>query len=389
MEGNGWRRAARVAVAGAVLTLVAGGGVLAVPGVAAGIGAGAGIPVDGLAGVGAAAADPTVRGFDVYRHDPATLLSQQAAAGRRFVWVKASEGRDYVDATFGTRYAEAGRLGLVRGAYHFARPDTSSGTQQANWLVDRTTARGGAWRADGRTLPGALDLEAYPVKLAPCYGKTPAQIVAWVGEFSRQYERRTGRTPIIYTTTPWWRDCAGNSTAFAGTHDLWLARHGSTMGPLPGGWSRARVWQHSATPFDQNVWFGTEAQLRSWARSVPAGINRYRNAATGRCLTASASGAVTAARCSTSKSQSWAVSGVNMVTLRNRLTGRCLDSDRRGRVAAVRCTGTATQRWWVGYLPGGVRKFVDPDTMRTLDVTRAGVAVTVPASKAASQRWIR
>lgn len=328
---------------------------------------------------------PTVPGMDVYRGTPLGLLATQAAAGRRFVWVKATEGSDFADAGFTDRYEQASRLGMLRGGYHFARPDTSSGTQQARWFV----ANGGGWSADGRTLPGALDLEAYPVKLDYCYGKSANRMVSWIGEFSREYERLTGHPPVIYTNTPWWRDCTGNSGAFAGSNALWLANHGSVPAPLPGGWSAPRFWQHSATPFDQNVWFGTEAGLRSWASLVPAGVNRYRNRLSGRCLTASASGAVTVARCGASKSQSWAVTGAQMVTLRNRLTGRCLDSDRAGRVRAAACSGTPSQRWWVGYLPAGVRKFVDPDTGRTLDVNRKGVVVTAAASPSRSQRWQR
>lgn len=389
MERWGWRRAVvggGSAVLAAGLALTAGADV----GMGAGkVSGGAAGVVPGMTNVSTRVDGPTVPGLDVYRGTSTELLAREAANGRRFVWVKATEGSDYADAGFAGRYAEATRLGMVRGAYHFARPDTSSGTQQANWFVDQTARYGGVWRPDGRTLPGALDLEAYPVKLGYCYGKSPNQIVAWVAEFSRQYERRTGHTPVIYTNTPWWRDCTGDSRAFADSHALWLANHGSSPSPLPGGWSAARFWQHSATPFDQDVWFGTEAELRNWARRVPAGINRYRNSSTGRCLTAAASGTVTTARCSGSKSQSWGVAGSQMVTLRNRLSGRCLDSDRAGRVRAVRCAGTPSQRWWVGYLPGGVRKFFDLDTGRTLDVNRKGVVVTMPASRAPSQRWQR
>ncbi len=380
MKRSGWLARGSVVVAAAGLTLAAGVG--AVSGASGASGTGAGVVPGRVDG-------PAVPGLDVYRGTAVELLAGEAARGRRFVWVKATEGSDYADAGFAARYDEATRLGMLRGAYHFARPDTSSGTQQANWFVDQTVRHGGGWRADGRTLPGALDLEAYPVKLGYCYGKSPNQIVAWVAEFSRQYERRTGHTPVIYTNTPWWRDCTGDSRAFADSHALWLANHGPSPAPLPGGWAAARFWQHSATPFDQNVWFGTEAGLRSWARSVPAGVNRYRNRLSGRCLTAAASGVVTTARCSASKSQSWAVTGSQMVTLRNRLVNRCLDSDRAGRVRAVRCAGTPSQRWWVGYLPGAVRKFVDLDTGRTLDVNRKGDVVKMPASPSRSQRWQR
>ena len=45
--------------------------------------------------------------------------------------------------------------GIIRGPYHFARPGSSSGAAQARHFL----AHGGKWSGDGRTLPGAVDLE--------------------------------------------------------------------------------------------------------------------------------------------------------------------------------------------------------------------------------------
>jgi hypothetical protein len=47
---------------------------------------------------------------------------------------------------------------MIRGAYHFARPHTTSGVIQAEYFVDH----GGGWSGDGTTLPGALDIEYNP-----------------------------------------------------------------------------------------------------------------------------------------------------------------------------------------------------------------------------------
>lgn len=44
--------------------------------------------------------------------------------------------------------------GLIRGAYHVARPDQSSGNAQAAYFL----AHGGGWTGDGKTLPGAVEL---------------------------------------------------------------------------------------------------------------------------------------------------------------------------------------------------------------------------------------
>jgi GH25 family lysozyme M1 (1,4-beta-N-acetylmuramidase) len=81
-----------------------------------------------------------------------------AANGARFAYVKATESTTYVNPYFSQQYGGASQVGLVRGAYHFALPDRSSGAEQADWFA----AHGGAWSADNQTLPGALDIEYNP-----------------------------------------------------------------------------------------------------------------------------------------------------------------------------------------------------------------------------------
>jgi uncharacterized protein with LGFP repeats len=83
----------------------------------------------------------------------------------------------------------------------------------------------------------------------------------------------TGRKPMIYTTTDWWRQCTGNTSAFA-DHPLHIAAYGQTSaGTLPNGWGAYTVWQYSSTgPFvgDSNVWNGTAASLNDFAtRGTP------------------------------------------------------------------------------------------------------------------------
>ncbi len=61
----------------------------------------------------------------------------------------------YVSPEFSPQYEGATSAGLIRGAYHFAHPDESTGTAQASYFL----ANGGGWSDDGITLPGALDIE--------------------------------------------------------------------------------------------------------------------------------------------------------------------------------------------------------------------------------------
>ncbi|GLY70282.1 hypothetical protein Atai01_69010 [Amycolatopsis taiwanensis] len=49
--------------------------------------------------------------------------------------MKASEGTAYLNPMFDTNYAGSANAGLVRGGYHFALPDESSGAAQAMFFL--------------------------------------------------------------------------------------------------------------------------------------------------------------------------------------------------------------------------------------------------------------
>lgn len=55
---------------------------------------------------------------------------------------------------FNLQYTGAFDAHIIRGGYHIALPDRSSGIVQANWFV----SHGGGWSSDGWTLPGAVYL---------------------------------------------------------------------------------------------------------------------------------------------------------------------------------------------------------------------------------------
>jgi GH25 family lysozyme M1 (1,4-beta-N-acetylmuramidase) len=203
-------------------------------------------------------------GLDVSGHQKDVDWPAVARAGATFAYVKATESTTYTNPYFAKQYKGAYQAGLTRGAYHFALPDRSDGTAQANFFVDN----GGRWAADGRTLPPALDMEYNPYG-PTCYGLTPAQMVGWVRAFSDRVKARTGRHPMIYTSTAWWAQCTGDSPDFGATNPLWIPRYGSSLGRLPAGWNFHSIWQFAdqgPLPGDQNRFNGTATQLRALAK---------------------------------------------------------------------------------------------------------------------------
>ncbi len=214
-------------------------------------------------GVSPAAAAVPVRGLDVSGHQTVISWAEVRSSGAQFAYIKATEGLRVANTRFASQYNGAYQAGLIRGAYHFARPGVSSGAAQARYFA----AHGGGWSPDGRTLPGALDIEPNPSG-PTCYGLSRSAMVAWIASFTGTYHALTSRWPVIYTTRNWWSACTGGYTGFA-THDpLWVARYATSPGPLPSGWSFYTFWQyaaHGTFPGDQDIFNGSSARLRNLA----------------------------------------------------------------------------------------------------------------------------
>jgi GH25 family lysozyme M1 (1,4-beta-N-acetylmuramidase) len=201
-----------------------------------------------------------VEGIDVSSHQGNVNWSYWWGQGKRFAYVKATEGTSYRNPYFAQQYNGSYNIGMIRGAYHFALPNSSSGATQANYFA----SNGGGWSRDGKTLPGALDIEYNPYG-ATCYGKTQAGMVSWIRDFLTTYKSRTGRDAVIYTNLDWWTRCTGNTTAFASTNPLWVARYSSSPGTLPGGWPFYTFWQWTSSPIDQNRFNGDYSRLQALA----------------------------------------------------------------------------------------------------------------------------
>jgi GH25 family lysozyme M1 (1,4-beta-N-acetylmuramidase) len=184
--------------------------------------------------------------------------------GARFAYVKATEGTGYTNSYFAQQYNGSYNVGMIRGAYHFARPNLSSGATQADYFVNH----GGGWSRDGKTLPPMLDIEYNPYG-STCYGYSHSGMINWLWSFVNRMRYRTGRYVTIYTTTSWWTTCTGNYGGFAAYSPLFIARYTSTPGLLPAGWGFYTFWQYSDSgifPGDQDTFNGSYDRLVALAR---------------------------------------------------------------------------------------------------------------------------
>ena len=204
--------------------------------------------------ISTANAGRTLPGLDVagYQH-PVTKAypkgqpvgwSSVAAAGYKFVAIKATEGDYYVNPWAVTDMSAAKAAGLSVTPYHFAIPNASGGAAQAQYILEYSGYQPGT-----KTLPLMLDIEYDPYTSSDhtntCYGLTPAAMTAWVGGFVNTVKSITGLYPVIYTTADWWKTCTGGSTAF-GADPMWVAAYGFKSPPMPAGWPAWTIWQYTS-----------------------------------------------------------------------------------------------------------------------------------------------
>jgi len=226
----------------------------------------------------------TVQGIDVasFQHPSGAVINwaQVAGAGYKFAFIKATEGSYYVNPYYAGDATGAQNAGLLTAPYAFGIPNYSGGALQADYALDRAN-----YAANGRTLPLILDIEYDPYDQPvssggdgtnECYGLSTTQMVAWISAFVTEASRRTGQSPVIYTTADWWNTCTGNSAAFT-ANPLWVASYASTP-TVPTPWAGAwTYWQYTnaAKPPGISSSVTTDANwLSSTALELPAPGNQ-------------------------------------------------------------------------------------------------------------------
>ena len=201
-----------------------------------------------------------VLGIDVSSYQGVVDWASFTKVKRSFAYVKATEGSSYRNPYYASQYGGAKTAGMFAGAYHFANPSGKSGKTQATYFAKY----GGAWRNDGKTLPGVLDIEYNPYGGNMCYGLSKTKMVAWITDFLTTYKKlttRDGSSTPLPTGGP-----SAPATLPSSATPTRSGRPGGTpktgAGKLPGGWPNDTFWQYSATVIDQNRFSNTAARLK-------------------------------------------------------------------------------------------------------------------------------
>ena len=204
-----------------------------------------------------------IHGTDVSRYQTDVDWQRAKKAGISFVFIKATEGGDRLDAGFHDHWRAARAAGMPRSAYHFfyfCRP----AHEQAQWFIRNVPKEAGV-------MPHVLDMEWN--HLSPtCRVRPPAATVQREMKiFLDIIERHYGKRPIIYTTIDFYNE--NRLSEFKG-YDWWLrsvANHPDKI------YNRERFlfWQYTGTgevpgikgDADINVFNGTAAQWRAWLQA--------------------------------------------------------------------------------------------------------------------------
>lgn len=182
--------------------------------------------------------DAMPRGIDVSNWQGAIDWDAVAASGVAFAFLKASEGVTFRDPTLPRNWPAVRRVGMGRGAYHFARPNLNAAVAEARHFMDTVEAQG---VAPGDLL--ALDLEEESGSLSRAEN-VPGWALAWL----REVEQIAGYPPLLYASPSVIAEYGLSDPAFA-RYLLWLASWGSQFPACPAPWSALPIgillWQYA------------------------------------------------------------------------------------------------------------------------------------------------
>jgi GH25 family lysozyme M1 (1,4-beta-N-acetylmuramidase) len=185
-----------------------------------------------------------LHGIDVSSHQSASYDTD----GLAFVFVKATEGRTYVNPELEAQVGRAREAGLVVGFYHFLWPGNI--TEQAEHFVDKAPMEAG-------------DL------LACDWETTSSGTRASNAEKDRFIRKVKSLKPrhrvLLYCNRSFWVNV--DRTSYDGD-GLWIAQYGVARGK-PKIKAKWVIHQYTDDPVDKNVArFGSPDALREWAEGA-------------------------------------------------------------------------------------------------------------------------
>lgn len=192
-----------------------------------------------------------IHGIDVSHYqrtiDWRTVAKQEKV---HFAFIKATESIDYQDSMFQKNWEGAKEVGLIRGAYHFFRPNVS-----VEWQIKNFTQQVELEKGD---LPPVLDIEDFKNVTMPTLIE---RVRLWLIFIEEHYQVR----PIIYASLNVYEE---HLQAAFSEYPVWIARYNRIAPPENTNWL---FWQYSDYTtmdgvlgnVDKNVFGGSLSELEA------------------------------------------------------------------------------------------------------------------------------
>lgn len=183
----------------------------------------------------------SIEGIDVSKFQVRIDWARAFAAGKRFCFLRASDGINPAnETTLPERWGPARSAGFVCGAYHYFRPssDMNHVTKQAALFLRRFNEA--VTVVEKTYLPAVIDVEQSSESVG--HAEYARGIKLWIDEVERD-PRFVGRKTIIYTRASFWREI-GDPTGFE-DHPVWVADYSRDPPRLPKGWSEYTFFQYT------------------------------------------------------------------------------------------------------------------------------------------------
>lgn len=195
-----------------------------------------------------------VYGFDVSEYqgkvdwEKTTAIEETFPLG--FVFIRATAGKNRVDATFKENWKEAKKHKLIRGAYHYYRPNENSIAQAENFIKNVKLRKG--------DLPPVLDIEKLPKEQS--IDSLKIGLKRWLKKVEKHYNVR----PIIYSGESYYNDFLKEE--FEG-YTFWIANYNFFEETIKDEWTFWQFTEKATVPgidgtVDVNIYNGTPKQLQ-------------------------------------------------------------------------------------------------------------------------------
>ena len=171
--------------------------------------------------------DDKAIGFDVSEYQGEINWEQtyhiEEAFELSYVFIRATAGENRIDSRFEENWKGAKARQLIRGAYHYYRPNENSIEQATNFINNVTLQKG--------DLPPVLDIEKLP--------KTQSIVRLKVGlrNWLSAVEKHYGVKPIIYSGESYYKDFLKEEFS---EYPLWIANYNFWRNDLESDW---QFWQ--------------------------------------------------------------------------------------------------------------------------------------------------